>query len=48
MQKISILFVSVVVAVLFVAGKHNFKIYCNTQFPQNYPEYIEMKVTEFS
>jgi len=47
MLKISIFFVLVVVAVLFVAGKHKFKIYCNTQFPQTYLEYLEMKITGF-
>jgi hypothetical protein len=45
MLKISIFFVLVVVAVLFVAGKHKFKIYCNTQFPQTYLECLEIKVT---
>jgi len=47
MLKISIFFVFVVVAVLFVAGKHNFKIYCNAQFPQTYLECLEMKITGF-
>jgi hypothetical protein len=45
MLKISILFVLLVVAVLFVAGKYKFKIYSNTQFPQTYPEYLKMKLT---
>ena len=36
MLKVSIFFVLVVVAALFVAGEHKFKIYCNTQSPQTY------------
>jgi len=43
MLKISIFFVLVVVAALFVAGKHKFKIYCNTQFPQTYVEIWKRK-----
>jgi len=45
--KISIFFVLVVVAALFIAGKHKFKICCNKQFPQTYLECLEMKITGF-
>jgi hypothetical protein len=37
----------VVVAVLFVAGKHKFKVYCNKQFTETYVECLEMKITGF-
>ena len=47
MLKLSIFFVLVVVAVLFVAGKRKFKIYCNTQFPQTYLEHLEMEIAGF-
>ena len=47
MLKITIFVVLVVVAVLFVAGKHQFKIHCNTQFPQTYLECLEMKIDGF-
>jgi hypothetical protein len=47
MLKISIFFGLVVVTVFFVAGKHKFKIYCNTHFRQTYVECLEMKVTGF-
>jgi len=47
MLKISIIFVLVVVAVLFAAGKHKFQIYCNTQVPQTYLECLEIKITGF-
>ena len=47
MLKISIFSLLVVFAGLFVAGKHQFKIYCNTQFPQTYLERLAMKITEF-
>ena len=48
MLKIYVFFVLAVVAVLFVTGKHKFKICCNTQFPQTYLEFLEIKATEFS
>jgi hypothetical protein len=47
MLKISIFFVVVVVAVLFVAGKHKHKVYCNAQFPQTYLAFLEIRVTAF-
>ena len=45
MLKVSIFFVLVVVAVFFVAGKHKYKIYCKTQFPQTYLDCLETKIT---
>jgi hypothetical protein len=47
MLKIYIFFVLAVVAFLFVTGKHKFKIYCNTQFPQNCLEFLAMRLTGF-